>query len=44
MFAHPASRYFSVGKIDEEQLMDYASRRKIDADVLRKYLAANLQP
>lgn len=44
MFAHPASRYFSVGKIDEEQLMDYASRRNIDADVLRKYLAANLQP
>ena len=44
MFAHPASRYFSVGKIDEEQLMDYASRRKMDADVLRKYLAANLQP
>ena len=44
MFAHPASRYISVGKIDEEQLMDYASRRKIDADVLRKYLAANLQP
>ena len=44
MFAHPASRYFSVGKIDEEQLMDYASRRKIDADVLRKYLATNLQP
>lgn len=44
MFAHPASRYFSVGEIDEEQLMDYASRRNIDADVLRKYLAANLQP
>lgn len=44
MFAHPASHYFSVGKIDEEQLIDYASRRKMDADVLRKYLAANLQP
>ena len=25
MFAHPASRYFSIGPIDEEQLQNYAS-------------------
>ena len=43
MFAHPASRYFAVGKIDEEQLMDYAVRRQMEPDVLRKYLTANLQ-
>lgn len=43
MFAHPASRYFAVGKIDEEQLADYAARRKMSPDILRKYLAANLQ-
>lgn len=43
IFAHPASHYFSIGKIDEEQLKDYASRRSIDANVLQKYLAANLQ-
>lgn len=43
MFAHPASRYFSVGKIDEEQLADYAARRGCEVDKIRKYLAANLQ-
>ena len=42
MFAHPASRYFSVGKIDEEQLKDYASRRGIPVDEMRKFLGANL--
>lgn len=43
MFAHPAARYFSVGKIGTDQLEDYAKRRGIPADVIRKYLAANLQ-
>ena len=43
MFAHPASRYFSVGKIDEEQLADYAARRGCEVDKIRKYLVANLQ-
>lgn len=43
MFAHPAARYFSVGKIGTDQLEDYAKRRGIPAEVIRKYLAANLQ-
>ena len=43
MFAHPASRYFSVGKIDEEQLADYAARRGCEVSEIRKYLVANLQ-
>lgn len=43
MFAHPASRYFAVGKIDEEQLADYAKRRNIPIGQIRKYLTANLQ-
>lgn len=42
MFAHPQSRYFSVGKIDEAQLADYAGRRGKTADEMRKYLRANL--
>lgn len=42
MLAHPASRYFSVGKIDEEQLKDYASRRGIPVDEMQKFLGANL--
>ena len=42
MFAHPASRYFSIGKIDEQQLNDYAIRRGISPDEIRKFLGANL--
>ena len=42
MLSHPASRYFSVGKIDEEQLADYAKRRGMPIDTTRKFLGANL--
>lgn len=42
MFAHPASRYFSVGKIDEEQLKDYAKRRGLGINVIKKFLTNNL--
>lgn len=42
MFAHPASRYFSVGKIDEEQLKNYAKRRGMSIESMKKYLSANL--
>ncbi len=42
MFAHPASHYFSVGKIGEDQLADYARRRGKSTDEMRKFLSANL--
>lgn len=42
MFAHPKSRYFSIGKIDEAQLADYAGRRGKTVDEMRKYLRANV--
>lgn len=41
-FAHPQSKYFGIGKIDDEQLDDYARRRGRSASELRKWLAANL--
>ncbi|WP_418661343.1 vitamin B12 dependent-methionine synthase activation domain-containing protein [Bacteroides ilei] len=43
MFSHPASRYFAVGKIDEEQLADYSARRGYDVGKTRKFLLGNLQ-
>lgn len=43
MFAHPASEYFSVGKIGEDQLQDYAKRRGMSVEEIRKFLGANLQ-
>lgn len=42
MFAHPAAHYFSVGKIDQTQLDDYAERRGKSVAEMRKYLLGNL--
>ena len=38
MFSHPAACHFSVGKVGEDQLQDYAQRRGVEADSLRKFL------
>ena len=43
MFSHPASQYFAVGKIGEDQLADYAQRRGKTVEEMKKFLAANLQ-
>ena len=40
--AHPKAQYFSVGRIGEDQLADYARRRGIDTETLRQFLTANL--
>jgi cobalamin-dependent methionine synthase I len=42
MMAHPKACYFSIGKIGEDQLRDYARRRGLPIEVCRKFLAANL--
>ena len=42
MFSHPSSCYFSIGKIGEDQFMDYCRRRGKSPDEMRKYLSGNL--
>ncbi|MDE7085838.1 MAG: 5-methyltetrahydrofolate--homocysteine methyltransferase, partial [Prevotella sp.] len=42
MLAHPKACYFSVGKIGEDQLADYARRRGLPVAVVRKFLSSNL--
>lgn len=42
MFASPKARYFSVGRIGEDQLEDYARRRGLPVVLIRKYLEGNL--
>lgn len=42
-FAHPQAKYFAVGEISEEQLLDYARRKRRNAEDIRKFLLANLQ-
>lgn len=41
-FAHPESRYFSVGKINDDQVSDFASRRGISVADTEKLLRPNL--
>lgn len=42
MLSHPQARYFSLGKIGNDQLSDYAHRRGLPIEVIKKFLAANL--
>ena len=42
-FAHPQARYFNVGRIKEDQLIDYAHRKNISITEAKRWLAANLQ-
>ncbi|HEU4844169.1 MAG TPA: methionine synthase [Burkholderiaceae bacterium] len=41
-FAHPASKYFVVGKIGQDQLDDMAARRHVSKQELERWLAPNL--
>ncbi|MGO4470023.1 vitamin B12 dependent-methionine synthase activation domain-containing protein, partial [Pseudoduganella sp. RAF53_2] len=41
-FAHPESKYFTVGKITEDQLNDMAARRNVPREQLERWLAPNL--
>jgi 5-methyltetrahydrofolate--homocysteine methyltransferase len=41
-FAHPDSKYFGLGKIKEDQVIDYAKRRGISTEMAAKWLAPNI--
>jgi 5-methyltetrahydrofolate--homocysteine methyltransferase len=41
-FAHPESRYFQVGRIDREQVLDYHRRKGMDVKAVERWLAPNL--
>ncbi len=43
-FAHPEAQYFNVGKINRDQLEDYARRKGMAQDVAERWLAAHLHP
>ncbi len=38
-FAHPEAKYFNVGKITEDQVRDYAGRKKVSLKEAKKWLA-----
>lgn len=41
-FSHPDSRYFAVGKIDRDQVVDYARRKGDSVEVTERWLSPNL--
>jgi len=41
-FAHPESRYFSLGKIDRDQVADYAERKGMSLPEVERWLGPNL--
>lgn len=41
-FAHPQSKYFPVGKIDKDQVHDYARRKGVSVEEMEKWLAPAL--
>jgi 5-methyltetrahydrofolate--homocysteine methyltransferase len=41
-FSHPESRYFAVGKINREQVEDYARRKGMSVEDAEKWLGPNL--
>ena len=41
-FAHPESRYFSLGKIDRDQVADYSERKGMSVSEVERWLGPNL--
>jgi len=41
-FSHPQSKYFGIGKIGEDQVMDYAQRKKMDLETTKRWLSPHL--
>ncbi len=41
-FSHPESRYFGLGKINKDQVLDYAKRKNMSIEEAERWLAPNL--
>ena len=41
-YSHPDSEYFVVGKINEDQVKDYAQRKQDDYETMMKWLGSNV--
>jgi 5-methyltetrahydrofolate--homocysteine methyltransferase len=42
IFANPESKYFAVGKIQKDQVVDYAARKEMDLETCERWLAPML--
>ena len=41
-FAHPEARYFAVGKLGRDQVLDYQRRKQMDLQTVERWLSPNL--
>jgi 5-methyltetrahydrofolate--homocysteine methyltransferase len=41
-FGNPSAKYFGLGKIEMDQVEDISKRKKVDIDVMKKWLSPNL--
>lgn len=41
-FSHPESKYFGLGKINKDQVEDYAKRKGMSLEVMERWLSPNL--
>jgi 5-methyltetrahydrofolate--homocysteine methyltransferase len=41
-FSHPQARYFAVGKLNQDQIADYAARKTMPVTEIERWLAPNL--
>ncbi|MFI6070764.1 methionine synthase [Actinoplanes sp. NPDC051343] len=42
IFQHPSSRYFTVGRLAKDQIIDYAARRNMSVEEVERWLRPNL--
>jgi 5-methyltetrahydrofolate--homocysteine methyltransferase len=38
-FNHPDSRYFAIGKIESDQVKDYAARKQMEVSEVERWLS-----
>ncbi|MCI0662445.1 MAG: hypothetical protein L0220_15355, partial [Acidobacteria bacterium] len=41
-FAHPEAKYFALGKIERDQVEDYARRKGMELEKVERWLSPNL--
>jgi len=41
-FSHPESKYFGLGKINKDQIVEYAKRKNMEINDIEKWLSPNL--
>jgi len=41
-FAHPEARYYGIGRIDRDQVVDYATRKGMSVETMERWLASQL--